>query len=567
MDSADPTPRCDWDAITAETLNDDEALAALYGDACRLARWPNTDAGVIEFWAWAETVHSGVRKGELLATAFATSLHGYGWIAGGMTPSQKSAARTRMPDPKRAALVEAVDAEMGEAPAAEAKKSFAARKKADYSDSATTNWDEVREVLRSRRATAERAACLTPGSPPDINRIHGTDLEDNGRLAELFVLLVQHGELAATHDQALRCVMAAEIALERDKRDTPGALFRHTLRPASPERYFTAGMEQRARGRMSGDERHDMVAAALNAEPGEVAPAGRALARPVNAEEVRQALVGDAKLGFAHTLFLQCFLPHRAPPEGTREYVSPNNGSAWLAVTAGMALEEGGRPKRMEIPSGAFARILWPHFGRIVKRDKTPVVVLGARRAFMEDAGISYGGRSAQLLSQQLLNLLVAQYTLGTFEIKATAEQGTIRPVVFVEYAHLRRAIREGKATGAFWVPEFQLSQTFYEAFALHRAPVRIDHLRQLMRRPRAMDIYLFFCYRTRTAGDGTPISISILRDVFAPGMPLFRWRAMLRDHLQAIHDVWPFDVQLIGNDMLQLAEGEPPVPSTKKAA
>ena len=42
--------------------------------------------------------------------------------------------------------------------------------------------------------------------------------------AELFVLLVQHDELAATHVQALRCLIAAQIALKRDKRGTPGAL-------------------------------------------------------------------------------------------------------------------------------------------------------------------------------------------------------------------------------------------------------------------------------------------------------------------------------------------------------
>ena len=567
MGSGGRKPRCDWDAITVDTLHDDEALAALYTDACCLDRWPNRDQGVIEFWAWAEALLSAAQTGAPHAV-FKLALYKYRWIADRIRHKKRSAA-ARMPIAKRAALVESVervaqvesvDADRRTAATEEAQKANAARK--HTVDALAMDWDDLGGYLRERAAQYKASKTTPrPSHGVDLNRITAADLNHNGRLAELFILLVQTGELHATPDQALRCVMAAEIALARDNRGTPGALFRRTLRPDTPKRYFTNEMEDRALRRMGGDERHDMVAAALDAEPGETTSTGKVIARSADAEEFSQALVGDSTVGFAHTLFLQCFLPHRALPEGTAEYVSPENGSAWLAVNAGMALGEDGRPKRMEIPSGGYARILIPHFGVIATEAGIPVVTLGRRRSFIERLEIPYGGRSAQLLSQQLLNLLVAQYTLGTFEADAKTERGTIRPVAFVDYAHLRRAIRTGVKAGAFWVPEFRLSAPFFNAFAQHRAPVRIDHLRKLIRRPRAMDIYLFLCYRTRTAGDGATISIRILGDIFAPGLPLFKWRAALRGHLEVIGKVWPhFDVSLVGNDVLRVAEGRPPV-------
>lgn len=563
MGSSGRKPRCDWDEITGDTLRDDEALEALYTDACCLRAWPNRDQGVIEFWAWAEASLSGILKGAP-PTVFKLALYRYRWIARRIGFMKNSAA-ARMPAAKRAALVESVkrvaqvesvDADRRKAAAEEARKADAARERAV--DPLAMDWDEVKGYLRGleRRYEESQAALLRARARVNVNEITACDLADDRAFAALFIELTRRGIVAPTDDGVLRCLMAADIALRIDKLGTPGAMFRHMIKAETTEQYYTCEAQDAAQRRMHSGQRAMLADAALNASPVAIDPAKQ----PVPAKRLE---LTEQRIGFVPSILLQVFLPQRRLLDTVSHYTT-THGRAWLAVNAGIGADEHGQSKLLDVPFGVYARLALIYLCTHAKIGST--VTIGHVREFLKAIQVPYGGSTALKVGAQVANLGACGFTLGfTLEndsgpdAEVLAGLESMKLASGVRYAEPWKG-RQVKPPRPPWITELDLDPRFRAQVMERRAPVRLDQLAKLRKRPRAMDLCLWLGYRVRDVGaEAAEVPISDLRHIFAPGMPARKWPAALQSDLAAIRKIHRFRVKIV-RDLLVLRQSKLPV-------
>ena len=108
------------------------------------------------------------------------------------------------------------------------------------------------------------------------------------------------------------------------------------------------------------------------------------------------------------------------------------------------------------------------------------------------------------------------------------------------------------------------LSYEFYKAIQTRRVPVDMNHLIQLTKSPRRMDLYCWFSYRLPRIRGRNRIPIPLrYQPIFAPDITdpyLFKQR--FKNDLKAIAKVYRgFNLELKG-DILWLSKSPSPVPS-----
>lgn len=207
-----------------------------------------------------------------------------------------------------------------------------------------------------------------------------------------------------------------------------------------------------------------------------------------------QDLIRPEDLAYTHSIFLQCFMPLRHHPSNLQEWETGNR-DAKLLMTAGRLIkpDKPGEFKKCDVPAGPKARIVATYVNDFAFRHKTRTIDLGkSLRVFMEKAGVPVGGRNGKELQREMENFAAARIYLGIWGVDQ-AHQDEIRIAPKMSFW-----LEKNPDQMAFWRPEMQLSQEYYDTLTVgrHLAPVHWPGLLALQRSPRAMDIFCFLSYR-----------------------------------------------------------------------
>ena len=382
---------------------------------------------------------------------------------------------------------------------------------------------------------------------PSINRILREDLITDDRLIELYVDAVGHGYWSNSHQAALEFVCLAEKALHDDTRGTPGSLF-YALVKARDTSRVTQEVETRGMERFPSARRAEMVDTASAATD----------IHPVLADEVQNALVVQ-NIGFLHAVMVQCFLPQK--PTTARGYHT-SHGLASLRIEAG-SLGDPNNPLEWiecQIPAGPKPRLILPYIVGEAVRNRSPVVDLGhSLRAFMAKVGVPIAGTNAKALTEQIQNIAAATILISEW---TETSQRTRRAQIADELSFW---VDRNDRQQPIWTPKMILSDKFFASLQQHQVPINLQHVAQLARSPRRMDLYVWLAHRTARipANKSVAISLRALGSIFAPDVArLANFRTRLRGDLTAIAKVYPhFRVELVGTDKLLLKKSPPPVP------
>ena len=385
---------------------------------------------------------------------------------------------------------------------------------------------------------------------PDFDNITATDLREDERLSLLYLEAVRRKFWPNTTTAVLDFWSFAEKALHEDKRGTPGKLF-YSLIKAKNTKFVTDAMEQRAMRRITSGNRQELVdrAGGLNGLP---AP---------TSEDTQYALFGNKpKIGYQHGVMMQCFLPQKQLPTEQREY-EVNHGRAKLVIEAGRIADPNREAEWLHcgLPYGSRARLIIPFINSYAIVRKTREIDLGeSLRRFLEKIGAGINDYNRKAVTQQIQSLAACQFVLGEWnEQGATTKYGRFAEEVSF---WIDRDARQG----LLWHQHMLLSDKYYDALHSRHVPVDMNHLVQLTRSERRMDLYSWFSYRLPSIRKGRTVRVPLrdLRPIFAPDIhspKLFKQR--LGQDLKAIAKVYrDFDIEIKG-DLLLLRKSAPPVP------
>lgn len=361
-------------------------------------------------------------------------------------------------------------------------------------------------------------------------RVERIDLTDDARLSQLYLDAVRRGWWPAGPAAVLDFWALAEKALQEDSQGTPGRLF-HSLVKSKERGRITNGQEQRAQRRMPSHARDALVA---RADAGS-APDRQPVAH-VAAPAIRTAVSSDLSADMAdlweadpdrvvyhHSIMMMCFLPQKRLPDAQRHYVV-RHGRAALRIEAGTLIDpaEVGTFRSFPVPFGSRARLILPYINGYALRNQTRTVDLGrSLRAFMTRIGLSFDGRRGRQIMEQVQALAAAHLVLGLWDGPSGRSHAHLATVADEISFWIERDARQR----ALWEPEMTLSQRYYDAIRDRPVPLDMEHLVQLARSPRRMDIYAWLTYRTAQIPPGRPVRVrlSALQPVFAPDLVQFR--------------------------------------------
>ena len=329
---------------------------------------------------------------------------------------------------------------------------------------------------------------------PDFDNITAADLSDDNRLKALYLEAVRREFWSNNPRAALEFFSFAEKALHEDKQGTPGKLFYALIKRKSTA-FITQANESRALLRLPSTARHEMVAAADNLNS----------LRAPTSEEVQETLFGR-DIGYYHSIMMQCFLPQKPLADRTSRYIT-SHGRASMAIQAGILANPDRKNAFIEcaVPFGSKARLILPYIiGYAVVR-KTPEVDLGrSLRHFMESMGIPIGGYNGKEITTQVQNIAAADFILGEWHEKKshTRKASVAKEISFW--------LERRPDQMSFWTPTMVLSDEFYQAIQTRRVPVDMNHLIQLTKSPRRMDLYCWFSYRLPSIHKNKPIPVPL---------------------------------------------------------
>ena len=383
---------------------------------------------------------------------------------------------------------------------------------------------------------------------PSMRRVTAEDLNDDDRLQELYRDAVRSGMWPNSPNSALDFAAFAEKARADDKHGTPGKLFAALVRDGDVTR-ITQAQETLAMQRWPSDIRAKLV---------ETAGEGSSTLATVG--DIEEALT-IPHVAYSHAVLMQCFLPQQS---AGRDPHTTTHGRASLRVEAGSLTDpnDPGVWYECDVPSGPKARLILPYIIGESVRTASPEVDLGSSlRRFMDRLGVPIAGSNGNALTIQIQNIAAATILLGQWEKERITTLGARLSDAFSFW------IERSPNQQGFWTPTMTLSEKFFTAIQEHRVPVNMQHLVQLGRSPRRMDLYAWLSYRAPRIAAGRRVAISLhaLQAVFAPSIRNHRhFRHRLRHDLEAIHTVYPdFQVEIDG-DVLWLKRSPPPVPFRK---
>ena len=400
-----------------------------------------------------------------------------------------------------------------------------------------------------------------PAGKASLAAIESVDLQDDDRLADLYVEAVRREWWPAGNKAVLDFWCLAEKALQDDKYGTPGRLF-HSLLKSKELGRVTDGQEQRAQRRMPSEARESLVRRASAAhEPKPRMPTVQKQFDQEHSEELVATIWGGAaeSVVYHHSVMMMCFLPQKCLPMTQREYVI-RHGHAALRIEGGTLIDPAqvGRFKTLPVPFGSRARIILPYINAYAIRNKTREVDLGrSLREFISRMGLSFDGRRGQQVTEQVQALAAARILLGRWDgDRPRAQLGTIADEVSF---WMERDTRQR----SLWEPELLLSHMYYDSIRERPVPMDIRHLIALARSPRRMDLYCWLTYRTAQIPKGRKVYVRLesLQAVFAPDIASSRlFRQRLKQDMKAVAGVYSGFRCRIEGEILVLESSPPPI-------
>jgi Plasmid encoded RepA protein len=285
------------------------------------------------------------------------------------------------------------------------------------------------------------------------------------------------------------------------------------------------------------DELHRLI----EEEGRAVAIARGVVRRPV--VEAASGFLGDEMHdpSFVYSGWCLASLPHRRLPDNADWRIE--NGPAILVVEPGRILRQGrggAADEFLGVPYGTIARLILIYLQReAIRTGSREVEVGGSMRAWLGLLGMSVGGKTMQLVRDQVRRVSTCRFTLQMRAEGAVA----IKQAAFVEDAVLFDLETVADNRQACLFPEvIRLSEAFWRQLRDHPVPLDEAALRQLRRSSMALDIYLWLAYRLRALRGPTPVPWPALRQQFGGGgyAGMFTFRQQFREALELALAVYP---------------------------
>ena len=380
--------------------------------------------------------------------------------------------------------------------------------------------------------------------PVNTRDITAYDLGNNDRLQELYHEFVKRKYVKNSEMTFIHFVSYAVKALQEDKFGTPGKMFYSLIK--KDEQRITDDQEQEALKRFPAEERY------------------QALSGISTTSDTYVNHLTGRHIGFLPAVTAQCFFPQRQLDRGVNEW-KITHGKASLLIESGKIAKRDsvGNFRQCNVPYGSLARMIFTYIvGQSVRTNSPMIDMGGSLRKFLKKLGYSMSGRRGRLVTNAVEDMAAASFVLGTWEDdRVNSHYGRMIDTVsfWIEPDNHDSML-------SFWQPEIVLSNAFYSQIQGHNIPIDLDHLQQLTRSPRRMDLYVWLVYRTpRVSSPKISIPLRALRPIFAPdiqNMRLFKQR--IKQDLKAIHEIYSgFKVEIEG-DMLVLRKSPPPIPFKK---
>jgi hypothetical protein len=264
---------------------------------------------------------------------------------------------------------------------------------------------------------------------------------------------------------------------------------------------------------------------------------------------------------FVYSGWCLAALPHRRLPDA--EPWEVRNGPVTLLVEPGRVIRTGRPAELVGVPFGVIARLILIYLQReAVCTGSREVEVGGSMRAWLGLLGMSVGGKTMQLVRDQVRRVSTCRWTLQMRAEGAVA----IKQAAFVEDAVLFD-VEDAAARQPYLFPEvIRLSEAFWRQLRDHPVPLDEAALRQLRRSSMALDAYLWLAYRLRSLRGPTKVPWPALRLQFGGGGyqgPMRTFRQQFRGALEMALAVYPdaarHGVRVVEEGLL-LAPTAPPV-------
>ncbi len=273
---------------------------------------------------------------------------------------------------------------------------------------------------------------------------------------------------------------------------------------------------------------------------------------------INYVVINRDDVAFTHSAFVQCFLPLRALPKEQMEY-QIDHGNASLLIQAGRLYDPDNpkRWKKMEVPAGGKARLLFAYINDRAIRTKNPVIDMGhSLRDFMERNGVPACGSNIKEIVRQAENIAAAEILLGVWgEKKVTTKRAIIAE-------ELSFWLEKDPRQMTFWQPTMILSDSYMKTLEKHRVPLDFRVLVALQANPRAMDVYCWLAYRLRSVKASTKIPYEALHPVFGRGIKeLKHFKVHFKKALNEAYRYYPeakFDLE---KDYITIHSSPSPIP------
>jgi hypothetical protein len=258
-----------------------------------------------------------------------------------------------------------------------------------------------------------------------------------------------------------------------------------------------------------------------------------------------------SRLGITHAGFAMTSLPHKRIEDKVWErkgYLTT------LLVESG--LDRMRQP--VGVPFGPLARMILLYLQTEAIRTGSPEVVLGrSMNAWMDRLGISRGGKSRTLVSEQAKRISACRLTFFTTRGAAELRQNG----AFVRDAISLTGLLDADQP-TLWQDRVRLDEGFWKSLRAHPVPVREEAIFAIGSRSIAIDIYIWLAYRLHSLTEAAPVSWPAMYGQFGGGYALQRqFRPKFIDSLKLALAVYPEARVDILDEGLVLHPSAPAVP------
>lgn len=250
--------------------------------------------------------------------------------------------------------------------------------------------------------------------------------------------------------------------------------------------------------------------------------------RSFNASET-----GD--LAFMGRPLVQLTLPHNDP--GDVERYHRVNGDVELVVISGEVKVDEGPSQRAGIPYGVYPRLLLAWVTTEAVRTKNRTLVLGGSlTAFINELGISTGGRTAKLFRNQMIRLFNS-----TIQVVGGGKGWSGNYNFQVANRTLLWWDAEAEYEPVGFNSAIRLSEEFFELITERPVPVDMRALQALKSSPLGLDLYMWLTYRVSYMRTETVISWKQLESQLgADYTDTKNFARSAKRELKKIQLVWP---------------------------